>query len=181
MLTCLLQTFGSDRKAPCNLHQHLSLFSAVPLRLTWVCACMQLVASQTHRQDSSSIQLKLAAANDGQLLSPQQGLAELQHPHQQHVDESFCKHMETVVGKTSCCYRAICVSIFLHVLPAATVCKQGGAKFGTDLGRPHACKLPAVCLFAWDCSAQRAVLNTRASCSCCSVSYCMMLGGRASN
>lgn len=66
---------------------------------------MQLVAFQTHHEGLSSFHLKLAADDDGhhrQVLLQQQGLAERQQPHQQHV-VSPTANMASVAGKTLCC------------------------------------------------------------------------------
>ena len=65
-----------------------------------VVAC-QLVATQTHHEDPSSVQLRMAANDDGQVLLPQQVLTELQQPHEQHVVSPTATHALTVVGKST--------------------------------------------------------------------------------
>ena len=106
---------------------------------------MQLIALQIHREDSGTIQLKMAADDDGQVLLPQQGLAELQQPHQQHVVSSTAnKHCPTPHCKCGNCRRQ---HIVLLPLPYASVYSsmccllQLCAELDTDLGSLYACNL----------------------------------------
>lgn len=116
---------------------------------------MQLVAAQTHHEDLSSIQLKLALDDVDQILSPQQGLAELQQPHQQHVVSPSADMWQLLQAK----HRAVTCHFhmyLLHVLPAAEV--------DTGLGWLHACNMHSCLLICMGLQCPDASHHTCASC-----------------
>lgn len=61
--------------------------------------CCQVVADQAHHQESGDIQLRTAADGAAQSLLPQQVLAELQQPQEQHVVSHIITHVTPLADK----------------------------------------------------------------------------------